>query len=295
MRDHLDGKPFRKIARWCTQSKSTVLRQYQRALQEIPDNNALTKKYCDRFCGIIVVDGKYIAVKGYEKKIPLLWGLDYLTHDVPMFLMAPSESYESWLKYFGYLKSIRYPLKIVICDDNINIQMAAEYMFPNVIIQICHNHYLENIRKALQVRTEVTYQQFVFDLKRELFTGKRTREDFQGRAFGLYKKYTDNTVAVTYLLKIQKDFAVLTGAALVPGAPTTTNIIESYNSHLQARLKSIKGFQSFTSAKKWINAYIVQRRFRPFTDCTKKFRMLNGKTSISKTLRKGAVLPLLTI
>lgn len=243
----------------------------------------------------MVADGKYIKVRGYQKAIPLLWGIDYLTHDVPVFKLAPSENYQSWLKYFGYLKSINYPMKIVVCDDNENIKMAAKYIFPNVLIQTCQNHFLENIRRDLRVRTEEKHRLFVLDLKRELFSKKITRTDFQQRALKLLKKYTGNTVAVNCLIKIEKNFDELTAATLISCTPRDTNLIELYNSHLQARLKSIKGFKSFLSAEKWLNAYILRRRYRPFRDCSSKFRYLNGKTSISQTCKKEAVLPLLFI
>lgn len=225
----------------------------------------------------------------------MLWGLDYLTHDIPIFVFAISESYEAWLKYFGYLKSIRYPLKIVVCDDNENIKMAAKYIFPRVIIQTCQNHFLENIRKDLKTRTEDKFKAFVSDLKRDLFSHKLTRKDFQLKAFKLLEKYKDDSVKAKYLVKIAENLGELTGASWVKKAPSTTNIIESYNSHLQARLKSIKSFQSFHTAQKWLNAYIIKRRFRKFTDCGRKFRYLNGKTSISQTIKKNAVLPLFTI
>ena len=236
-----------------------------------------------------------MKVRGYEKKIPLLWGLDYLTHDVPVFEFAPSESYECWLKYFGYLKSIKYPLQILVCDDNENIKLAARYIFPNVLVQTCQNHFLENIRKELSVRTDDKYRPFVDDLKWELFTKKINRQDFRKRAYKLFRKYERDQVAVSYLLKIEAKLIELTAATLIPNTPKDTNLIELYNSHLQARLKSIKGFKSFSSAEKWLNAYIIKRRFRPFRDCSRKFRYLNGKTSISQTTKKGAVLPLLSI
>lgn len=289
--DHLDGKAFRKIAHSTSSSKSTVGRHIKETLESLSDSNLVTVEYCDRFCGIIVVDGKYVKVKGYEKKIPLLWGIDYLTHDLPVFILARGESYESWLKYFGWLKRIRYPLQIVICDDNENIRRAAIYMFPNVHIQLCHNHYLENIRKYLKSRTETTYQPFIRDLKKELFSQKLTTAAFQKRAFKLFHRYKEQERAVYWLMKINEDTALLTGASKVVRAPTTTNIIESFNSHLQGRLKTIKGFESFQSAKQWLNAYILRRRVTPFTDCTKKFRNLNKKKSLFLTCKKNAVIP----
>lgn len=291
----MDGIPFRKIADQLQRSVTSVARQYKEELKDIPHNNTLTQKYCNRFCGIIVVDGKYIRVKGYEKKIPLLWGIDYLTHDIPVYFLAPSESYQAWLRYFGYLKSIKYSLKLVVCDDNTNIKLAARYIFPHVLIQTCQNHFLENIRRDLKVRTEGTYQGFVQDLKAELFSKKINREDFNVKAYRLYRKYQQNPVACTYLIKIHEATNELTAYSQVKHAPKTTNINESFNSHIQARLKAIKSFQSYKSADKWINAYIIKRRFRIFRDCSKSFRYLNGKTSISFTLKKSLTLPLLSI
>lgn len=295
LRDHLDGKPLRKIADTAHCNASTIFRKYKNALATLIDNNELTRQYCDRFCGILVVDGKYVAVKGYEKKIPFLWGVDYLTHDFPVYTFARGESYEAWLKYFGHLKRINYPLQIIICDDNENIHRAAEFMFPKVHIQICHNHFLENIRKALFVRTDPTYQPFVTALKKELFSQKITTQAFQKRAMRLFHRFKEDDKALYWLLKINEYTKKLTAASNIIKAPTTTNIIESFNSHLQGRLKTIKGFQSFLSAKLWLNAYIIKRRFKKFTDCTKKFRHLNGKKSILQTLKKGAVCPLLSI
>jgi transposase-like protein len=251
--------------------------------------------YCSRFCGIIVVDGKYIKVRGYDTKIPLLWGLDYLSHDIPVFRLAPSESYQSWLKYFGYLKSIKYPLKIVVCDDNENIRRAAKYIFPRALIQLCHNHYLENIRKALRTRTEEEYIPFVEDLKRELFSLKLTVKTFRKRSFKLFNKYQHDDTCVRYLLRINELIKELTAAHYVKKSPRDTNLIELFNSHLEARLKSIKGFKSFVHAEQWLNAYILRRRFKAFTDCSKKFRYLNGKTAVLVTSKKQAVLPVLFV
>ncbi len=67
--------------------------------------------------------------------------------------------------------------------------------------------------------------------------------------------------------------------------PQTTNLIESYNSHLEGRLKTIKGFESFTHADNWLNAYFLRRRLKPFTDCSGKFATLNGTCSMEQTMK----------
>jgi len=73
--------------------------------------------------------------------------------------------------------------------------------------------------------------------------------------------------------------------------PQTSNLIESFNSHLQGRLKTIKGFESFTHAKLWLNGYFLRRRTKKFTDCRGKFRKLNGKTSLQIVKKPGIDLP----
>jgi len=62
--------------------------------------------------------------------------------------------------------------------------------------------------------------------------------------------------------------------------PSTTNLMEGYNSQLELRLNSIKGFESEQTAKNYINAWIIKRRFKKFTDCKKYFKKLNGKTPL---------------
>ena len=72
----------------------------------------------------------------------------------------------------------------------------------------------------------------------------------------------------------------------VPNCPNNTNLIELFNSHLNGRLETIKGFSSFQSAALWLNAYILRRRTLKFTDCDKKFKHLNGKCSLEMTIKK---------
>ena len=72
----------------------------------------------------------------------------------------------------------------------------------------------------------------------------------------------------------------------VPNCPNNTNLIELFNSHLNGRLKTIKGFTSFQSAAVWLNAWVLRRRTLKFTDCDEKFRHLNGKCPLEMTIKK---------
>jgi ribosome modulation factor len=77
----------------------------------------------------------------------------------------------------------------------------------------------------------------------------------------------------------------------VPGCPRTTNIIESYNSHLQGRLASVKGFQTFATAQRWLNGWMVRRRTKQLTDCRGTFKHLNGHASLELSIKKQARWP----
>ena len=76
------------------------------------------------------------------------------------------------------------------------------------------------------------------------------------------------------------------------GTPSTTNLIESFNSHLEARVRPLKGFESFKHADLWLNAFFLRRRTKKFTDCSGRFRRLNGITSLEIVKKPGIELPM---
>jgi transposase-like protein len=253
------------------------------ALDGLPHIADITRRYCTRFCGILVVDGKYIRVKGYERKIPVLYGIDYLTHDIPTYILSQGESYQTCELFFKSLRLLQYPLQVVVSDDNANIYDAAQSIYPRVLSQICHNHYKETIRKNLHVRTDETYQPFMKDIE-ELFMKRRSKEEFIHVAGKLFLKYKDESLCLSLLLDIQRRLPQLTAYMQEKNIPRTTNLIESYNSHLEGRLKTIKGFESFKHADSWLNGYFLKRRMQPFTDCTKQFKRLNGTASLQHSV-----------
>lgn len=280
---HLRGTSFRSLGETYDIDPSTAYRRALKALQELPHNADITRRFCTRFCGILVVDGKYIKVKGYERKIPVLYGIDYLTHDIPTYILSESESYQTCHTFFTSLRLMQYPLKVVVSDDNANIYDGAESVYPRVLSQICHNHYKETIRQNLHVRTDPTYQPFIRDIE-ELFVKRRSESEFNSIAGKLFHKYKDESLCLSVLLDIQKRLPQLTAYMGEKNIPRTTNLIESYNSHLEGRLKTIKGFESFKHADLWLNGYFLNRRLKPFTDCTKQFKRLNGTASLEHSV-----------
>jgi transposase-like protein len=278
------GTSFRSLGILMNRSGVAAYFHVQEVLKDLPHVADITRKYCTRFSGILLVDGKYVAVGGYDRKIPVLYGIDYDTHDIPTYILSKAENYQTCFSFFQSLRLLNYPLQAVVCDDNNNIYDAARAVYPNVVIQLCQNHYLEGIRNNLSVRIDRTYGVFMRELE-HLFHQKRSPEEFLHVAGRLWKKYGVDPRAASVLLDINRRMDVLCGYMKLKHVPQTTNLIEAYNSHLQGRLKSLKGFESFTHADNWLNAYFLYRRLKKFTDCEKKFRHLNGYASLEKTMK----------
>lgn len=62
--------------------------------------------------------------------------------------------------------------------------------------------------------------------------------------------------------------------------PRTTNLQEGYHSHWESRLSSIRGFESEETARNYLNALVLKRRFSILTSCRKRFKHLNGKSPL---------------
>ena len=72
--EHIDGVPFRKLGNEQGIVGSQAYIRVAQELSKLPDNTKLTQELCDmhRYSGILILDGKYIKVKGYRKAIPFL-------------------------------------------------------------------------------------------------------------------------------------------------------------------------------------------------------------------------------
>jgi len=281
---HVQGQSFRSIAETSGVTAPTAFRAYVKASKDLPLCIDVTRNYCSRFCGILLVDGKYLKIKGYKKKIPVIYGIDYLTHDVVHFVLGPSENFQLLLKFFSSLKLANYPLQVVVSDDNQNIPQACLRVYPSCIWQLCQNHYKHNLRITLNIANNSTYRPFMKDLE-TLFSGKISIEDFRSKASKIYNKYASkDELCKKVMLDVAKRSSDLLGYLKLKNTPRTTNLIESFNSHLQGRLKTIKGFENFKNAKNWLNIYFLRRRLKKFTDCEKQFKKLNGISSLELTL-----------
>jgi len=294
LNDHLDGLSFRKLAVKYSISKSLAWEICHEELQKLPHNNQFTHIYCNRFSKIFLCDGKYFNVANRSHDWVLLWGIDYLRHDIPVFTLAPSENYQSWGKFFSYFRILECYPELLVCDDNSNLKMAARNHFPQVRIQTCYNHFKENIRRDLRVRSKEgnQYKNFMTRIESILdSSNKLSDETFNRWLFCLFRDYQNDPVCLSVLTNTEKYKDELLAYRGIPQAPVTTNLIEGMNGHLEARLQALRSFQTVEHAQLWMNGYVLKRRFTKFTDCRGRFRYLRGKTGVEMTKKQGVDIP----
>ena len=63
----------------------------------------------------------------------------------------------------------------------------------------------------------------------------------------------------------------------VPGLPRTNNLVENVNKQIQRRLKTIESFQYRHTAIDYMNLLVAYLRCKPYTDCRRGRKHLNGK------------------
>lgn len=232
------------------------------------------------------MDGVYVPVKGWDTKVPFIFGVDYETHDVPGGVLDFSESEKAFSHLFSKLKEAGYPLRFVVADEASALKPALQKVFPHAEVQLCHVHFLRNIKKVLGcTRKEDVPPPFFWDIRKLL----RTRGE-EGRRMLLHamtETYGRNGLyrfLLSEVLSKWDDLFRYEGAERMGlRCPKSTNLIEGLNTQFKDRVKRIKGFESFSSAMRFLNAWMIRRRFAPFTDCRKPFTHLNGYSSFEKS------------
>ncbi len=294
LNDHLDGLSFRKLARKYEISKSHAWDICYEELKKLPNNNQFTFNYCNRFSNIFLFDGKYFNVASEKYNWVLLWGVDYFRHDIPVFTIAPSENYQNWRKFFSYFRILTVYPQLLVCDDNINLKMAARSAFPAVKIKTCYNHFKENIRRDLHIRSDTgkQYKDFMRRIESIISSSQKiANHTLNFWLWTLYRDYKHDPVCLNVLINIEKYKKELLAYRGIHQAPVTTNLIEGLNGHLESRLFALRSFQTIEYARLWMNGYVLKRRFTIFTDCRGKFRFLKGKSGLMMTKKQSVDIP----
>ena len=265
--------------------KSAIAEHLQREFAALPKNESITKEYCTRFGGVLCVDGVYLRMRGHEM-MPFISGIDFVTHDVPAGLIDFTESEAAFDRLFRMARDAGYPLRCVVADEAPALKPALRKVFPHAEVQLCQVHVLRNVKNALHVtRRDETHLLFSRSIQ-ELF---RMAGEDNRRAFFLEltrsQSLKDGEWEILKSIRSRWDDLFRYESIRKEGlaCPRDNNLSEAYNQHFQSRMGNIKGFETISSAERFVNAWMLRRRFTPFRACGKHFKHLNGKTPFSQS------------
>ena len=124
-------------------------------------------------------------------------------------MVAFSENSYDLEEGFRVLQEVRYPLKVIVCDEALmgKVQTAKKY-FPDVVIQICLTHYARSIDRAFKVNSGRvrmrSLQKRLNDIGNSLLIS--THQYDVGKARGFVNEMSDLEYEYGYLLETQKIF-----------------------------------------------------------------------------------------
>lgn len=283
---YLSGPSIRNLASERGEKRSTVADHIKQELLSLPKNELITQEYCTHFGGVLCVDGVYVKVKGLPKAIPFIYGIDYVTHDIPAGILDFAENEAAFYRLFQMLKDAGYPLRLIVADEAPALKPALQKVFPGTGVQLCHVHVLRNIRKMLYISEhDKTHLPFFFEIQKLLtVSGEENRRNIFNRLIRGEHLF-DGEWEILRSIHSRWDDLFRYESIRKQGVacPRTTNLIEAFNNHFKSRSRSIKGFESFSSAERYLNAWMIKRRFTPFRECGEQFKHLNGHTSFEKS------------
>ncbi|MBI2415644.1 MAG: transposase, partial [Candidatus Kerfeldbacteria bacterium] len=236
---HIDGIPFRKLGDEHGLSGVQAYNRVFAELAQLPKVIDITKQYCRYTSGILIIDGKYIKVKGFKHKIPWLYAVDYETHDILFGMVAEAEDIQTFEAFFTILKGLNYPLRVVVADDRSSLPLGLKRIYPEIPVQLCQNHYLENIRQQLHIRTDALHQHFFNSLKLHVFAEYENDTKLNNALYHVFTERCEGLVVrQKIVLEISKRRHELFAYTTIPNCPNNTNLIELFNSHFNARLRT---------------------------------------------------------
>lgn len=305
VRESFERASIRILARRFNKTKKTIMAIIHRVTAKLPNSISIAKKFSPLWSGILVFDGKVIRVFNdtvrrmdrnklsddeirWIHKMRWLCGVDYGTGDLPHYSLGESENMIDLVMYFQTLKSLKYPLRALVCDGNPLIPRAAKFVFgKTIIIQRCTRHFLEDLRRLLPSEDERAeerkkLEQLILCIKHVIEAD--SLESAQDSLESL-RKYSDTfkcRVKQTMLNMLKKAKVELTAHLLNPEMklPHTSNDIENLFKQLMLRLKILGRFYHQDYARNYLNGWALLRRFTPFTDCRKGRKHRNTKTPL---------------
>lgn len=255
-RTHLEGRTsIRQLVRDTGFAKQTIQNAVHKTVKNCVDSAFIAKYLNPNWGGNLVVDGTTIRVydwsakhfryskneKRFLHKLTWIVALDLETLDIVHQHLGDEETMIDLILFFREIKNIGYPLKGLVSDGNSDIKRSTQMVFKIPFNhQLCTTHYIRGLRIRLR-------------------EGKITFERYKELKKAIYKE--------TWIPGLPKELFTFKG---IKELPKTNQQIENLFRQLKLRTHSINQFHSYDTAKNYLTAWSLARRFTSFTDCRNK-------------------------
>lgn len=210
----------------------------------------------------MVIDAKVIFIGGIKY-------CEYLAIDTKIGLLhrhlrKGSECTHGYRKILTELEREGYTPRAVVSDGGTGIYSALKY-FDIHRHQRCHVHLLRDLKTGLRMtpkRMKKDKRKWYIYAYAKLLLDARTQERRQIRYQHLQRVVLkmwqvkgdgEKNVIKSFVRNLEKAFTFLNHQKTVPDIPVTTNLVEGYISHFNARLKTTRGLKSSASAELLLN------------------------------------------
>ena len=230
----------------------------------------MVKKNLQKSSGILVVDAKHVPVKGVDY-------CEFLAYDTSIGLVSRchhkgGESTWGYREIFKTLKAAGYEAKVVVSDGGTGIYSALR-AFSIRRHQRCHIHLLRDLKTGLRIHAKkprIILRKYYWVKYARLLLN--ANDEYQ---LTLRLKHLDRVVFTMWTgggdveLNAIKGFIRILPLAFtfmeyqkLWNIPKTTNVLEGYISHLNTRLKTMRGLKSPANAGRILNTihYFLRKK-----------------------------------
>jgi hypothetical protein len=275
IKESLERASIRILSRRHKHGKKQIMELIHRTTVEIKDSVWIANHFPLRWSGVLAVDGKYVksydrltkqlkgkwpdeTLKAMNRKV-WLCGMDYGTGDLPHYELAEEETKIDLVMYFRNLKKIGYPLRVLVCDGNVDIPSAAKHVFGDkIIVQLCTRHFVENLKRhAKDLLNQPSVQNVIFLIQKII---EADNLEQAGKFLERLKQLPRLTIAEKELIALfKRDAEKLTAHLLHPDIPIphTSNDIENLFRQVNLRLKPIGRFNRWQYAANYLKAWAL--------------------------------------
>lgn len=229
----------------------------------------MIQKILHKCSRILIVDATHHSITGEE------W-YEYLAYDtafglVHRHLRKGRECTWGYRKMLSELEDVGYKTRIIVSDGGTGIYSALRCFSLTERHQRCHVHILRDVRTGLRIPKRgmrknlrkyylYRYAKLVLDARTEKQRQQRWKQ-FERAVLIMWCPQGDGEKnVIRSFIRVQYTAFTFLRYKDIYDIPTTTNQLEGYISHLNTRIKTMRGFKNSTNAELLLNAIHFYRR-----------------------------------